>query len=248
MAERLARAAKATEADLKSNPQAGDAREALETLAEAYQAISEVLELLPELAQRNDAETYSEQLEIAQDAREAVLDTQLFLQELLGGEEKLCPRCSGQDDDQTCPDCGLTLLYPDPKTLQPAPLRSAVLSPGHAGVYQAYRCVVRGEDDLSCLEPALVQLEQSFQKLEQLLGQLEEKTLIPTIQAELQTGRRGIERMDGVRASLRIAELNRGWDEIFSSALAIQSLLQGYASESGIATSSDDQIQLLGDC
>lgn len=203
--------------------------------AQAYLAIAEVLEELPELARDDKSEEYVEDLELFEEERQAVLEAQEQIEVHLSGKVPLCPRCGSPGEETVCPSCLLTRLYPDPKALQ-TDEESAQLAGCYGNVYSAYRQAVFGERSLEDLWTALGELESHFEDLrsarQQLIERLEgesvnEETrvleaLLSAAESDITTGLSGVARMKSSEQTRRVYDLIRGWDDIYHASQAIE--------------------------
>lgn len=244
MAGRLKGAAKETEKDLRSNPNlVKDVRGHIQRSAEAYQTLSEVLDRLPQLAQDNDTDGFKKMMLVFEEERQAVLDSTEAIERRHSGEHRLCPRC-GDIQDQVCPKCRLTPLFPDPKGNEYDRTKTADLEPLYATVYQAYSDVMSGTKPLSVvldavnsLEDAMVEIQKGY---EEALSTFEDNADSPQGRESIDVANRmldevervfqGIDRMKGTYDTFRMSDLTRGWDTIFDAAVDIQRLTQRFLS------------------
>lgn len=234
MAARLRAAAKATWADLEKNPDLSEeSREPVQLTAEAYEAIADILDRLPLLAEDGSRHAFAEAMEEYEAERQVVLDATEEINYMMSGGELRCPRCgSSEDSDGRCPSCRLLLLYPDPKQLKDESLRSASLSPPYQIVYRAYVAVLRGEQSLETLLAILPNLEAHLSFLLQQCRRLSRRSdgaeALARIEAGIRASLQGIERMAGAEKSRKTSDLNRGWEDIFESALSMASAGEHY--------------------
>lgn len=203
--------------------------------AQAYLAIAEILEELPELARDEKSEEYVEDLELFEEERQAVLEAQEQIEVHLSGKVPLCPRCGSPGEETACPSCLLTRLYPDPKALHEDD-ESAQLAGCYGNAYTAYRQAIFGERPLEDLWPALNELESHFEELlsarQQLLGRLEDETaneeskvleaLLSSSESDIVMGLAGVARMKNSEQTRRAYDLTRGWDDIYHASQAIE--------------------------
>lgn len=241
MANRLRAEAAANQNDLRANRNLSAVmREPIEQMTESYLAIAEVLDEVPVLAADGALEDFLESLEIYDEERRAIIDANASLEMQLSGKVAICPCCGASGSESVCPKCRLLLLYPDPRAAShmAAPGRRATLSGVYGDVFQAYLAVSEGKAGLQRLEAALLPLESHLRDLlvaqRQLsqadLRELGEGSALPlgdfarllsVIQPEIEAAHRGIARLRGVAETRQMADLHRGWDEIFDAAQAI---------------------------
>jgi hypothetical protein len=227
MAGRLRDAAEITFRDLDQNPELCDeSREPVVVSGEGFEAIAAILQELPTLAAENRREDFEEALEEFEAERLAVLDATQEIQAQMSGRERRCPRCGSSEEGERCHPCGLVRLYPDPGQLRDYSHKSAQLSPLHQQVYQAYVSVLKGELSLEGLVRKLPLLSSHLKEMLRLCDRGEKSDqqahLLASLRADIQTGVAGVERIQGVALSYRTSDLNRGWEDIFESSVAIQ--------------------------
>ncbi len=239
MATRLREGASQMEESLRRNP--GMRLESSSPIArtsQAYLAIAEVLEELPELARDEKLEEYVEDLELFEQERQAVLEAQEQIEVHLSGKVPLCPSCGSPGEEPSCSSCSLVRLYPDPKAL-PVDEEAAQLSGCYGNVYSAYRRVLLGESSLDELWNTLSELETHLQELlsarQHLLERLEKEAslqnssetgvleaVLTTVSSDIAMGLAGIERMRSGQQTQRVYDLSRGWDDIYHASQAIE--------------------------
>lgn len=240
MAARLRAEAAANEADLRATPNlAAVMRAPIEQMTESYLAIAEVLEEVPVLAAEDMRAEYLEALEIFDEERRAIVDANASLELQVSGKVAICP-CCGASGGSVCTSCHLVLLYPDPRAASrmAAPGRRATLSGVYGDVFKAYVAVSEGKAGLEALETALVPLEAHLRELLQAqrhftAGEIETAeaagalaagdfaNMLNVIRPEIEAAQRGIARLRAVSETRQMADLHRGWDEIFDAAQVI---------------------------
>jgi hypothetical protein len=239
MSGRLRSAAEATFRDLDQNPNLSEeAREPILATAEGYEAIVSILEELPVLAAENQRGSFADALEDFEAERLAILDATEEINAQMSGRVCRCPRC-GQSGDvkKLCNDCGLDLLYPDPKQLQDYSYKSARLSPIHVRVYNAFISVKQGKAPLETLMASLPPLSAHLRDLTRFCDQPAKAGappwLVPSLRQSIQLAQKGLERMAGVSATRRISDLNRAWEDIFESSVEIRAHLTQAGTSTG---------------
>lgn len=240
MAGRLRAGAQEMESDLAANPaMAREMRDPIVRTMEAYRAIAEVLEELPELARDDNFADFEDDLDLFEEERQAVLDAQEQIQYQLSGKTPLCPRCGSSGPEGDCPKCVLTRLYPDREAMKVRHQQARL--PGIYGkVFRSYQRVISGERSLHVLQDALSPIEEHLETLvhtrKQLAKRLSSKKLsgqrfVDARAAELllaageddvNVALRGVERMRAAEQSLRMSDLSRGWEDIFHAGQALE--------------------------
>lgn len=239
MAGRLRAGADEMEADLKKNPDMGaEMREPVTRTMEAYRAISEVLEEFADFAKEGELDDFLDNLEVFEEERQAVLESQELIRHQLSGKALLCPRC-GEAGEGECPTCLLTRLYPDPQALR-SRHEQARLSGLYGKVFRAYQRVTAGECSLHVLWEALDPLEDHLETLITTRKQLRKRLsgrklsghrlrdasiaerLLAQGENNVEAALKGIERMRSAEESLRMSDLSRGWEDIFFAAQEIE--------------------------
>ena len=240
MATRLREGASRMEASLRDNPaMTAETSWPISRTAQAYLAIAEVLEELPELAREGRGEEFTDNLDLFEQERQAVLQAQEQIEVQLSGKVPLCPRCGSGGEESLCFDCQLTRLYPDPKALAEDDEASEVAGV-YGEVYQAYRSAILGEAPLDPLWTGLDQLEAHLEDLTLHLKELFEdlqgeavqqesptesatlEALLAAVESEILAAHTGLERMREAENSLRVYDLQRGWEEIYHASRAIE--------------------------
>lgn len=240
MASRLRGGADEMEADLNKTPDmAADMKSPIARTIEAYRAIADVLDELPEFAEDENIRDFLDDLEVFEEERQAVLDAQEQIQFQLSGKVLLCPRCGSSGEESICAACDLQRLYPDPKANR-GRYEQARLSGLYARVYRAFTRVMAGEKTLDFLWPRLDPLEEHLESLidtRKSLGKRAANTRVATSrrfdaraaermlldsEKDVQLALDGIARMRGARESLRMSDLSRGWEDIFFAAQVIE--------------------------
>lgn len=245
MAGRLKGGAEATEQDLAQNPDMVDsARAPIERTAEAYWTIAEVLDRLPDLAQNNDTEAFKEAIGLFEEERQAVLDATAEIERSMSGKIRLCPRCGDQSEEHICSGCDLIKLYPDPKATEYDRSKTAVLDPIYGVVNKAYDEVMSGISSLptvihavNLLDERLIEVQKGYEGVlavkvdEDELGAEEKdsRELANRMLDELDRTFEAIDRIRSVEESFQMADLSRGWDTIFDSAVDMQRASQRFA-------------------
>lgn len=248
MSGRLKGGAKDTEADLRQNPDLVEsARRPIERMAEAYWKIADVLDQLPHLAAQNDTQKYKEAIEIFEEERQAVLDCNAEIERSMSGEVRLCPRC-GEQKGEFCDRCGLIKLYPDPRATEYDQTKTAVLSPIYGVVNKAYDAVMSGKESLphvfhavDQLDAILIEMQKAYEEAANMEAVDGEDTqeyqdgiqLANRLLDELEKTFAAIDRIRDVEENYRMADLSRGWDTIFDSAVAMQRATQRFAKAYG---------------
>lgn len=227
MAGRLRGAAQATFADLEKNPElCEESREPVIVTGEGYEAIASILEELPVLAAENQREDFEEALEEYEAERVAVLEATEEINAQMSGQERRCFRCASTGERVRCEYCGLIMLYPDPKQLRDYSYRSAALSPLHQTVYKAYLAVLEGRESLEILLGTLPALSKHLKDITRFCdsqassGELD--WAVSSLRQNVQTAMGGVARIEGVASTYRASDLNRGWEDIFESSVAIR--------------------------
>lgn len=240
MAGRLRAGAKEMEADLGANPtMTREMRDPISRTMEAYRAIADVLDELPELARDGNFADFEDDLDLFEEERQAVIDAQEQIQFQLNGKTLLCPRCGSSGEEGDCPQCALTRLYPDRQAMK-AKQEQARLPGIYGKVFRAYQRVISGERSLHILWDALGPLEEHLETLvhtrKQLLKRLAAKKLsgqrfveaktaemiLASGEADVTVALRGVERMKAAEQSLRMSDLSRGWEDVFHAGQAIE--------------------------
>lgn len=240
MVTRLREAAVKMESDLAESPDMAETMRApITRMMEAYRAISDALEELPEFAMENNMSDFKDNLEAFEEEREAVLAAQEQLNAQISGGLALCPKCGSSGEETVCPTCQLTRLYPDPSALDGGSEAEQVQGI-YGKVYRAYRRVLSGERSLSVLWNALELLHEHLDELidtrKELSRKLEAGILSGTRLAEAQLvesvlketepdvllAMHGAERMREAEETRRGLDLSRGWEDIYQAAQAIE--------------------------
>lgn len=240
MSTRLREGASRMEASLNGNPvMTAETSWPISRTAQAYLAIAEVLEELPALAREGREEEFIDNLDLFEQERQAVLQAQKQIEVQLSGKVPLCPRCGSGGEESLCSDCQLTRLYPDPKALAEDDEASEVAGV-YGEVYQAYRSAILGEASLDPLWTGLDQLEAHLEDLTLHLKELFEglqgeavqqespsesatlEALLTAVESEILAAHTGLERMREAESSLRVYDLQLGWDEIYHASRAIE--------------------------
>lgn len=241
MVTRLREAAVKMESDLAESPDMTESmRGPITRMMEAYRAISDALEELPEFAMEDNMKDFKDNLEVFEEEREAVLVAQEQLNAQLSGGLALCPKCGSSGEEVVCPTCQLTRLYPDPGALADTGSEAEQVQGIYGKVYRAYRRVLSGERSLSVLWNALELLHEHLDELvdtrKELSRKLEAGILSGTRLAEAQLvesvlketepdvllAMQGAERMREAEESRRGLDLSRGWEDIYQAAQAIE--------------------------
>ena len=241
MAGRLRGGAEEMAADLAANPEmAYGMREPIQRTLEAYRSIADVLEELPDFAKEENRTDFLDDLEVFEDARQAVLDAQEEIQFQLSGRVLICPRCGGQGEGTDCPKCQVTRLYPDPQAMRARTEEQANLSGIYAKAYKAYLAILQGRMSLPALVDALFPLQEHLDSLVQTRKQFTKKvrnrkvkgqrardmyvaaSILASIDDDIQTALLGVERMRGAERSLKMSDLYRGWEDVFHAAQGIE--------------------------
>lgn len=240
MAARLRQAAKEMENDLAKTPDmAQEMRQPVTRTKEAYLAIAELLEELPELARDESVDDFLDNLDLFEEERQAVLDAQEQIQFQLSGQQRLCLRCGSAGEEEQCPSCLVLRLYPDPQAVK-ARHQQARLPGLYGKVFRSFQRVLSGERSLTALEAVMDPLQEHLEDLlstrkslakrlaaRQLTGRrlaeahLAERTLAQA-EAEIGAALRGLERMRASFESYRVSDLCRGWEDLFFAAQAIE--------------------------
>ncbi len=227
MAGRLRAAAQATFDDLDKNPElCEESREPVIVTGEGYEAIADILEELPKLAAENRREDFEEALEEYEAERVAVLEATEEIHAQMSGRERRCYRCASTGEQVRCESCGLIMLFPDPKQLRDYSYKSAALSPLHQAVYRAYIAVLEGRESLESLLGALPALSKHlkditrFCDIQAASGELARS--ISSLRQNVQMAKGGVARIEGVASTYQASDLNRGWEDIFESSIAIR--------------------------
>ena len=240
MASRLRGGADEMEADVNKTPDmASDMKTPLTRTIEAYRAIADVLDELPEFAQDENIRDFLDDLEVFEEERQAVLDAQEQIQFQLSGKALLCPRCGSSEEGPICEACDLQRLYPDPKANR-GRYEQAQLSGLYARVYRAFTRVMAGEKTLDYLWPRLEPLEEHLESLidtRKRLAKRAANTRVATSrrfdaraaermlldsEKNVESALDGAARMRGARETLRMTDLSRGWEDIFFAAQVIE--------------------------
>ncbi len=241
MAGRLRGGAEEMAADLAANPDmAYGMREPIQRTLEAYRSIADVLEELPAFAKDENRTDFLDDLEVFEDARQAVLDAQEEIQFQLSGRVLICPRCGGQGEGTDCPKCLLVRMYPDPQATRARTEEQARLSGIYAKAYKGYRAILQGRKSLTTLVDALFPLQEHLESLVQTRKQFTKKvrsrtvhgqraqdmyvaaSILASIDDDIQTALLGAERMRGAERSLKMSDLYRGWEDVFHAAQRIE--------------------------
>lgn len=252
MAGQLQAAAKKTEADLAANSKmVKSMADPIRRMKDAFVLIASILEELPDLAEQELVDDYLDALDEYEAERQAVLDCQKAIQSQVSGDKPLCPRCASNGQEVLCPKCEVHRLFPDPKANEREGGRRANLAGVYVRAYQAYLSVGKGERTLSALFEALVGVETHLRSLLQLgdmlrrdpeaqsavaqAGTAESDTerLVRKLAPEIKRALGGIERIRCAEEHRSMSEINRGWDDIFDSAIVIEGALRGLRVEHG---------------
>ena len=250
MSARLKAGAKAQEDDLKQNPDLIDARRApMARMAEAYWTIADILDRIPVMAAEDDVEGYEEVIGLFEEERQMVLDCNAEVEETLSGKIRLCPRCGDDAAGDLCTDCQLIPLFPDPRGAEFDPGKTAVLPPVYGQLNQAYDAVMSGVASLSTIyaplssfEKYLLELQNGYQQAVELTpnegednsGFAEGQDLARRLLGELERSFEGVSRIRSVAESFSMADLSRGWDNIFNAGVDIQRATQSFAKMNGL--------------
>lgn len=241
MAMRLREGASQMEQSLRQNP-AMTLRTSspISRTAQAYVAIAEVLEELPQLAVEGETEDFLDNIDLFEEERLAVLEAQEQIELHLSGKVPLCPRCGSGGEEPLCSSCSLIRLYPNPSALRDAGEADG-LEGSYGLVYRAYRQSILGECSLSVLWSALDGLQEHLEELlatrKQLARRLEDEpsgsstssaesemleALLAAAETDIKMGLAGVEKMREAEESQRVYDLSRGWEDIFYAFQAIE--------------------------
>ncbi len=258
MAMRLREGAAQMEGSLRQNPDmAAETGSPILRTSQAYLAIADVLEELPELARDGKTEEYHEDLELFEEERLAVLEAQEQIEVQLSGKTALCPCCGSQGEELSCPSCHLLRLYPDPKALK-VDEEAARLAGCYGDVYAAFRQVISGESPFENLLSALSALETHLEGLlvarSQLLQQLSQEStsqapseselmeaLLASTEVNIEMGLSGVARMKNAEQTRRVTDLSRGWDDIYHASQAIEVAASRLL---GVLAENDDSVEV----
>ena len=232
MAGRLQSAGEEAVKDLEANEQLNPTLTGhLERTAEAYYVISDLLECLPELAENEQFEKFEEALDLFDAEREAVLNAQAAVEELLSEENRLCPGCGTIGIDEACPSCGLVHLYPDSSGEallcdgeEALPAELSLCRDGVFGVLNGQICCLHLAEVLAETREYLGVLSQALERLVKNEYQSARRAE-DRLGLHLQTANSGIDRMESVQENFRIRELKRGWNDLYGSIRSIQRLI-----------------------
>lgn len=186
---------------------------------------------LPALAAEGQRTKFEQALEEFEAERLVVLEATEEINSQMSDRDCRCQKCGklGTAADR-CKDCGLVMLYPDPKQLQDYSLTSARLSPIHVRLYNALVSVKEGKSSLESLMATIPPLTAQLRELTRFCERAGEDELPPWLESSLrgsiQVAQGGVERLAGASTSRRISDLNRGWEDIFESSVAIRADLE----------------------
>ncbi len=240
MASRLRAGAEEMEADLNRTPDmSADMRNPITRTMEAYRAIADVLDELPEFAKDDNLDDFLDNLEVFEEERQAVLDAQEQIQFQLSGKALLCPRCGSSEEGPICEPCDLQRLYPDPKANR-GRYEQARLSGLYARVYKAFARVMAGDRTLDYLWSRLDPLEDHLDTLLSTRKSLAKRAanqrvavsrrfdaraaerMLADSEKDVQLALTGVARMRSAQETLRMSDLSRGWEDIFFAAQVIE--------------------------
>lgn len=230
LAARCQQAAVDTARDLEEDHLDPSLANSLEGLKECFgDSVEELGRLLELLRTHQDVRECLECLEALQ------AEIQLLSRCLTGwtaGREPLCLRCGSKGSEQTCPQCQLERLIPDPSP--DTEVRSAHLGPRYVPIYQTYRDVVNGDRTLSELHDPLRSLEKEWQQVLRLARH----SPIPLLQ-DVEIGLRGLAQMRLTWESRQARDLNEGWSRVFQCATALAQKLPAVLRQSGQTDEAD---------
>jgi hypothetical protein len=241
MLKRLSQAIKATESDLeKTGPTHESLADPVERSIHAYERLQEILRELKDVIGSEDRSKAVGLLEELRQASDFLHQAQMDMENWVKHEIPRCPRC-GTDEADPCPNCGLQLMYLDPSGGMKVKDASANLPPEFGRLYSAITRIRDGEAYLEKLGTVLPPVEKSVNtflasvsaarqqnRKSQNLGQSEECL------REIKTG---LELLRATLSSRRITDLQKGWLQVFRSAVKLQdvrrSLLEEFGGEQG---------------
>jgi hypothetical protein len=261
MASRLRAEAFANHRDLDTNPNLAPVVSGpMQRMSEAYLSLAELLEEMPSLADQEQREDYLESLESFEEERQAILDAKASLEVHISGQVALCPCCGGSGQGPVCTSCDLLRLYPDPQAAARKARSSqrANLSGVYGDVYKAQLAVSEGKAGLERLEDTLPPLEDHLRELalahsqvrKSDLSEAEEAvkdfaTVLDLVRPEIDRATAGIARLRLVTETRRMADLYRGWDDIFDAARVIDGGLRQLRAAYGASKAPNETIGSL---
>lgn len=244
-ADRMKAAAKASNGELKADPNMS------RTLArpithcyETYEALAEIMEELPDLARDDKLETFMEVLDDYEAERQMLLEAQADVARQRMATPCVCPGCVSMGKEPVCPECGLLRMYPDPAE-RPKDAGAPAARP-YADAYKVYKSVMAGRRPLGDLLAVLSPLETHLHSTKRLCERQHPDLADPADQPALAMLRRvlpevrralkGIARIRAAQVTLRMSDVNHGWDDIYDSAVAIGGAVSGQEKVAGART------------
>ena len=211
LARRCQEAARETEADLQETMDPAFAR----VFEELRDCFAESAAVLSQLRKRlKDGRSVAKQLDRLDDLHQDISQLSRCLAGWTSGQEPHCARCGSRGQEVICGSCDLQRLRPDPC---PDPnVRSAHLPPLFVVVYETYRNIVNGDACLRQLESVLGPLEKDLLQM-QWLSRISPISLHQEAEECLQ----GLDRMRNACQSRQMADLNKGWTQVFHGAAAL---------------------------
>lgn len=241
MREKVAEAARTTEADLRQGL-APELAELMEGTLAVYEGLEPVLDVL-EGACADGNRAIKNMVCHLERARESLLESDRAMQAWLRAPVLRCPRCGAQPQghNYVCPTCRVDMLYPDPESALDDSQTSAHLGPEFLVVFEAMGEVVRGDAPLSRLLATLQKLETKLCGWARMAEDEDTSNAqltyaLDTVADGARRALQGVAQMRGVSDTRRTRDLNEGWQVVFEASQQIRDAIPLIARATGAAS------------
>ena len=221
MVGRLQQARVDTGVDLdKAGPLENELRSAIEDSYNAYTEIEEVVSSLISAVSEEDRVEGARLLELLVEGADHLSEALMAMDHWLNEPVLRCPRCGSSKSDP-CEDCGLELLFPDPKAAFGLPQQTATLPTEYGIVHQNYTATTRGDASLSVLISTLESLETHFRHLLAMVNaSIQEKPdaeSLVNLREVVEAALAGTARMRAAETTRKATDLRLGWEQVFAA-------------------------------
>jgi len=237
MIKMLSQAIEATESDLeKTGPTHESLADPVERSIQAYERLQETLRELKEVVGAEGRAKAESLLEELRQASDVLHQAQMDMEHWVRQEIPRCPRC-GSDEADPCPNCGLQLMYLDPSGGIKVKDASANLPPEFGRLYSAITTIRDGEVSLEKLGTVLPPVEKSVNtflaSVSAARQQNQESQNLEQSEECLREIKAGLELLRATLSSRRITDLQKGWLQVFRSAVELQDIRRSLLEEFG---------------
>lgn len=232
-------AAEPIQADLGSATISDEFRQLLEGSHGAYLDIVESLTGIVAAIRQRDVSSVSEERLYLQAAVGSLRQYTEAIEQWLLAPHPRCPRCGLSEDNPEwiCPDCDLEYLYPDLEPNSQASRTFLTLGQEYLAVYRTYLSVASGDAPLADLADPLQRLTgylAQHRDIQKLSNDSALRPLLERIGSLCQASLEGVERMKLAFSGRQMADLNRGWLEIFKAAGELQKCIPNLQDHLGL--------------